>query len=70
MKIAKYDYCPHGSSTFETAKGSQIDEKSLQNYVEHQVESNLGPILEVTESGMPIGVAVSEFYSNQFNVLN
>ena len=48
LKIAKFDSRPHGSSTFETAKGSKINEKSMQNHVkiEHQLESNLGPILE------------------------
>ena len=48
MNIAKFDSRIHGSSTFETAKGSKINEKSMQNHVkiEHQLESNLGPILE------------------------
>ena len=48
VKIAKIDSRLHGSSTFETAKGSKINEKSMQNHVkiEHQLESNLGPILE------------------------
>ena len=48
LKIAKFDSRLHGSSTFETAKGSKINEKSMQNHVkiEHQLESNLGPILE------------------------
>ena len=48
LKIANFDSCLRGSSTFETAKGSKINEKSMQNHVkiEHQLESNLGPILE------------------------
>ena len=48
LKIAEFDSRLHGSSTFETAKGSKINEKSMQNHVkiEHQLESNLGPILE------------------------
>ena len=48
LKIAKFDSPLHGSSIFETAKGSKINEKSMQNHVkiEHQLESNLGPILE------------------------
>ena len=48
MKIAKFDSRLHGSSTFETAKGSKINEKSMQNHVkiEHQLDSNLGPIFE------------------------
>ena len=48
LKIAKFDFRQHASSTFETAKGSKINEKSMQNNVkiEHQLESNLGPILE------------------------
>ena len=45
---AKFDSRLDGSSTFETAKGSKINEKSMPNHVkiEHQLESNLGPILE------------------------
>ena len=48
LKIAKFDSRLHGSSTFEAAKGSKNNEKSMQNHVkiEHQLESNLGPILE------------------------
>ena len=48
LKNAKFDSSLHGSSTSETAKGSKIYEKSMQNHVkiEHQLESNLGPILE------------------------
>ena len=48
LKNAKFDSRIHRSLTFETAKGSQIKEKSMQNHdkIEHQLESNLGPILE------------------------
>ena len=48
VKNANFDSRIHGNSTFETAKGSQINEKSMQNHVEieHQLESNSGPILE------------------------
>ena len=48
LKIAKCYSRPHGCSIFETAKGSKVNEKSMQNHVkiEHQLESNLGPILE------------------------
>ena len=48
LKIAKFDPRLNGSSTFETANGSKINEKSMQNPVkiDHQLESNLGPILE------------------------